>query len=364
MLLMLVDHTRERMLLHQQVTDPISLSSTPPGLALTRLLTHFCAPAFVFLAGLAAYLYAHPRHAPQRAPGGFLLRRGLLLVALELTVVTFAWEGRYHTLWLQVIWATGISMIALAGLAQLPTWLRWATAILVLAGHNVLSPIHLTPSDSGYAAWTVLHQRGYLVSQGILRVKVSYPVLPWVFLMLLGYNCGPLFADARFGKPLRARVLCAAGLAGWLLVSLLRLTTNYGEPSAWQPSGDPFVGLLSFVNFTKYPPSLDFLLLNLGAVCLLLGWFESCTNESRALQALARFGAAPMFFYLLHLYVLLALYEACLFVFGPNHSQRFGFSHVGYCWALALALATLLYGPTRAFAALKQRTRSTWLRYL
>src|SRR5690349_7384299 len=156
MLLMLQDHVREKIYLHLQVTDPMTIATTTPDLFFTRLSAHICAPVFVFLTGLSAWLYANPPSAPPRSPRSFLIQRGLLLVFLELTVINFSWSGTYTTLWLQVIWAIGICMIVLGLMSSLPRWLLATVGFLIVFGHNLLSPISFQPGEMGYSLWTIL----------------------------------------------------------------------------------------------------------------------------------------------------------------------------------------------------------------
>ena len=166
MLFMLVDHVREALYLHLQVSDPMNVATTAPELFFTRMLAHLCAPVFVFLTGLSAWLYAHPASGPERPVSSFLLKRGLLLVLLEVTVINFAWAGSMHTLWLQVIWAIGLSMIVLAALVRLPLWAIASLGLLIVFGHNTLTPISFEPGTFGYSLWTILHERNFLIADG------------------------------------------------------------------------------------------------------------------------------------------------------------------------------------------------------
>jgi uncharacterized membrane protein len=161
MLFMLVDHVREAIYLHKQVGDPMDIANTEPALFFTRLCAHLCAPTFVFLTGLGAWLYANPAGAAPRSPSSFLIKRGLLLIALELTVINFAWAGDMppKTLWLQVIWAIGISMVVLGLMTSLPRWLLATIGCMIVFGHNMLTPISFPPGHPLFAIWTILHER-------------------------------------------------------------------------------------------------------------------------------------------------------------------------------------------------------------
>jgi uncharacterized membrane protein len=362
MLFMLVDHMRETIYLHLQVSDPMNIDTTEPSLFFTRMCAHLCAPVFVFLTGLGAWLYAHPPAGAARSASGFLVKRGLLLVLLEITLVSFAWSGDFplKTIFLQVIWAIGLSMIALALLSKLPVRAVLALGLLIVFGHNLLTPISFQPGETGYSAWTILHDRAYLIADGPLKVKVSYPVLPWIGVILLGYAAGPIYA-ATMATARRSRLLIQMGVGCLLLLGVLRGFNIYGETLPWHAGSDFTHTAMSWLDFTKYPPSLDFLLLTLGIAFLLLSWFEHFDN--RATQVIKTFGGAPMFFYLLHLYSLLIIYKIALAVYGPNHGERFGADHVYWIWVCAALLAFILYFPTRAFARYKRTSKQAWVRY-
>jgi uncharacterized membrane protein len=362
MLIMLIDHVREKIYLHMQVSDPMDVDATAPELFFTRLAAHLCAPVFVFLTGLSAWLYANPAPGLSRSPSGFLFKRGLLLIALELTAVNFSWSGEFPPtiIWLQVIWAIGISMITLAALVKLPRGVIAALGLAIVFGHNLLSPLSLEPGSFGYSAWTILHHRGFLIADGALKIKVTYPVLPWIGVILVGYAAGPLYSRTMSATS-RIRILIAVGLACLSLLAVLRGFNIYGETLPWVHGETAVRTVMSWLNFTKYPPSLAFLLLTLGSAFPLMAMFERMNN--RATRALVIFGSAPMFFYLLHLYTLLVLYQLLLAILGPNHGDRFGVDDFRWVWAGAAVLAVVLYFPCRAFARYKRRTSQAWVRY-
>jgi uncharacterized membrane protein len=326
MLIMLFDHVRETIYLHMQVSDPMNVATTEPALFFTRLAAHFCAPVFVFLTGLSAWLYAHPASGPRSATG-FLVKRGLLLVFLELVFVNFAWAGEFppRTLYLQVIWVIGLAMILLGLVHRLPLKLLGTIGLLIVFGHNALTWMSFAPGTLAYDAWTILLHRGFLVADGALRLKVTYPLLPWIGVILVGYAAGPLYA-ATMAPERRRKLLRMAGFGAWLLLALLRGFNIYGEELPWEVQDTAVRTVMSFLNYTKYPPSLDFLLLTLGAGALALAALEPRDNWFT--RACATFGGAPMFYYLLHLYVLLAMQQLLVAVFGANHGARYGVDHV------------------------------------
>lgn len=357
-LLMLLDHVRERFYLHMQVSDPMDIAITEPGLFFSRFAAHFCAPVFVFLTGLSAWLYAHPAQGVPRSARQFLVKRGLFLVALEITLITVSWMGSYQTIWLQVIWAIGLSMLALAALLALPYRVLALLGLLIVFGHNALTPINFVPGDWGYSLWTILHDRNYLLQSDWLTIRVSYPVLPWIGVILLGYVAGPLY---QMDAPVRRQWLLRLGTGALLLVLLLRGFNIYGETLPWQLQASAVASLMSLLNFTKYPPSLHFLLITLGAMFLLLAQMERWHNK--ATKVLVTFGSVPMFFYILHLYVLLALYSLCFMVFGANQGALFGVDHLSLIWLITLVLAVVLYWPTKWFSQYKHSSRKAWLSY-
>lgn len=365
MLLMTIDHVRERFYLHHQVSDPMDVETTSPGLFFTRLLAHFCAPVFVFLTGLSAWLYQHNSRAEHQPLTGFLFKRGVFLVVLEVTLITFSWMGNYHTVYLQVMWAIGLSMIALSVLHHLPPWLMAAMAIALVFGHNLLTPLNFAPDDWGYSLWTILHDRGYLLSNSTINIKVSYPLLPWIGVIIFGYLAGPLYCQTAH-HTLRQRWLLYLGVSCLTLFTVLRGSNIYGETLPWQPGETAMQTLMSFVNLTKYPPSLDFLLLTLGMMFICLRSLAQITNTwgEKCTQVLAQFGGAPMFFYLLHLYLLLILYQGALAIWGTNHGNLFGVDDLSAIWAISLLLVAVLYWPTKTFATYKRRTRQMWVKYL
>lgn len=358
---MMIDHVRERVYLHVPVSDPMDVDAMSTELFFTRYLAHLCAPIFIFLTGMSAWLYAHPASGDFRSPTGFLFKRGLFLVLIEVTVIYLVWAETY-TVWLQVIWAIGLCMIALSVLVKLNYWLIGALGFLIVFGHNLLSPISFAPGEFGYTLWTILHDRNYLVEDGLLKVKVSYPVLPWIGVILLGYFSGPLYG--RFTDMLtRRRILIGLGLGCLALLLLLRGFNIYGETLPWSVQDTAIQTVMSFLNYTKYPPSLDFLLITLGVGFLLLAWFESMDNK--LLDAIEVYGSVPMFVYILHLYVLLAAYEILLAMFGANQGDRFGVDQVWWIWIGTAVLAVALYPPSRAFANYKHREKRNkpWLSY-
>lgn len=359
---MLLDHVRETFFLHRQVTDPMDVASTEPALFFSRTLAHLCAPVFVLLTGLSAYLFGE-KYAGKADVCAFLFKRGLFLVLLEMTLVNVAWtfELPPTVIYLQVIWAIGLSMLALSAMVWLPRSLLVLLSLAIIAGHNLLDGLHFAPESALHLPWAVLHDRGWIEFSETLRLRTSYPVLPWIGVIGLGYALGPWFGRAA-DAALRQRSLLVAGLGGLVGFGLLRLLNGYGE-KPWAVGETWVQTLMSFFNITKYPPSLLFISLTLSLGLLLLLWFER-RQGSRWLLPLTVFGSAPMFFYLLHLYVLKVLYLLAVACLGLNQGRYFGFDSVWAVWLVAGVLALALYPPVRWFSALKARRRDiAWLKY-
>ncbi|WP_031522268.1 DUF1624 domain-containing protein [Siccibacter colletis] len=362
MLLMLLDHVRETFFLHRQVGDPMDVTTTEPALFIGRTLAHLCAPVFVFLTGLSAALYWQKTSSLKKT-AEFLFKRGLVLILLEITLVNFAWTFQFppSVVYLQVIWAIGLSMVALSALIWLPAGVLLPLAVVIIAGHNLLDGIHAAPGSFWAIPWAILHDRGWIELGDAMRIRTSYPVLPWIGVISLGFLAGR-FYRAEMTTHQRQRLLAMTGVAALAAFVVLRLINGYGE-KPWVSGENSVQTVMSFFNITKYPPSLMFLLLTLSLGLLLLALFERF-QDKQLLVWIGLFGAAPMFFYLLHLYVLKALYLMAVAIWGLNHGEFFGFDTVWQVWLGTIALAAALVVPVRRFAAFKARRRDiTWLKY-
>lgn len=367
MAVMLLDHVREFFYLHQQVSDPMNLDTTSPALFFTRLASHFCAPIFVFLTGLGAWCYGQKSAAQfvaqfvdnRRETSAYLAKRGLFLIVLELTLINFAWTFALppQMVYLQVIWAIGLSMLALAALIWLPHRVQIALGVLIVAGHHLLDGLHFTPDQLAYPFWAILHDRSVIELAEGLKARTSYPVLPWIGVILLGYAAGPLYGQG-IAPGQRQRWLSRAGIAALALFVLLRWFDVYCDHPRMVAT--TLLGqVMSWLNLTKYPPSLCFLLLTLGAGLIMLAQLE----KRRPWPLLLNFGRVPMFFYVVHLYVLHGLYRLFSTWFGSNQTSRYGFAEVWQLWLLAAVVLTALYPACRRFAEYKRQRAGGWTSY-
>ncbi|MCP8938977.1 heparan-alpha-glucosaminide N-acetyltransferase domain-containing protein [Alsobacter sp. SYSU M60028] len=364
--LMALDHTRDFFGASGQNPRDV----TDAALFLTRWATHFCAPTFIMLAGVSAFLYGSHGRAPGEV-SRFLLTRGLWIVFVEFTFVNFGWNltltsGLFVA---QVMWAIGVSMIVLAGLVHLPRAAVAAVAVALIAGHNLLDGIRPEALGPLAFAWTLLHVPGKLQLAPGVELLVVYPLVPWPGVMALGYAVGPVFK----ADPARRRALLlgagAALLAGFVA---LRASNLYGDPQPWRHGDTALQTALSFLDCEKYPPSLLYLAMTLGPAFILLALSEGA--RGRLADTLTMFGRVPFLFYVVHLPVihLLAVAMAWLTVgetgwligaFVPPKPPGYGLGLPGV-YAVWLAVLALMYPLCRRFADLKSRRHDWWLSYL
>jgi uncharacterized membrane protein len=366
MVLMALDHLREYL---GPRGDPEDLATATPALFLTRWVTHFCAPAFVFLAGAGAYLRG-ARLSRRTDLARFLLTRGLLLVVLEFTLVhwvgTFSFD--YRSVVAQVIWAIGASMVLLSGLVFLPARAVGLVGVAILAGHNLFDGVR--GADLGPAGWLwdVLHTRRPFKPLPGHGVFLAYPLLPWFGVMAAGYGFGPLLG----GEPARRRArLLALGTGLTLAFVLLRAVNGYGDNRPWSAEGGGLLTALSFLNCQKYPPSLLFVLMTLGPCVIALAladWLPGAVA-----RPLTVFGRVPLFYYVLHIALIeavavglaLATYGRADFLIGsvpgpPPEGYGYGLPVLYLLWAGCVAA---LYPACLWFAGVKRRHPREWLSY-
>ncbi|MGH9658796.1 MAG: DUF1624 domain-containing protein, partial [Bryobacteraceae bacterium] len=297
MIVMALDHVREYFHSAAMQFQPEDLTRTTTALFFTRWITHVCAPAFMFTAGLAAFFWLSRGNRTGEL-SRFLWKRGLWLIVLDLTVVRFAMT--FHVaqgiVILSVLWALGWSMLTLAALVHLPVRILAAVSIAGIALHNLADPVRASQFGSAAWMWNVLHQPG-VFQAGDATLLVAYPLAPWVFVMAAGFCFGRVF---RLEPPRRTQWLLRIGIGMTIAFLVIRGVNTYGDPRPWSPVAG--MTLLSFLNCTKYPPSLDFLLMTLGPAILLLAWLERMRPAPA--NPLIVFGRAPLFYFIVHLFVI------------------------------------------------------------
>jgi uncharacterized membrane protein len=384
MVIMVLDHTRDFVHGPALRSDPTDLATTSTAIFMTRWITHFCAPVFVFLAGVSVYLQ-NLRGKSIGELSRFLATRGIWLIAVEIVVLhllvwfnlDFSFVGP-----LQVIWVIGWSMLCLAAIIHLPRPAIATFAVAMIAFHNLLDGIHVqdwqgpaSPVPSASAKlWMVIHQAGFfpLLGASSPLVWLQYPLIPWVAVIAAGYAFGAVY---ELDRERRVRVLVKTGLLLIAAFIAIRAIDHYGDPSPWSPQSSAVFALLSFINTTKYPPSLLYLLMTLGPALLALAWFESSPPGAWS-RPLVVFGRVPLFFYLLqwplaHGSAIVASVIAgrpfdYLFLsppafFSPPAGVGFRLWVVYVCWACIILVE---YPLCRWFAGVKQRRRDPWLSYL
>jgi uncharacterized membrane protein len=370
MVIMALDHVRDYFHADAFLFKPEDLEATTVPIFLTRWITHYCAPVFVFLAGTSAWII-HQRKSTRELTA-FLVKRGIWLIIVEIVIMKVAWSFNplAPRFGLAVIWAIGVSMLALAALIQLPFRAILITGLVIVFGHNVLDGIHF----DGAWWWKMWHDRGKVDVNGI-TVIFAYPLLPWIGTMALGYCFGALYSQG-YAPDVRRRLLVRLGLATTLLFIALRLVNAYGDPVPWSDQPSPALTALSFLNLNKYPPSLLYLLMTLGPAFLFLAWSEKV--HGWLASALIVFGRVPFFYYILHLYLIhgLALVAAELTGFGwqsmvldvhVNGSPQlkgYGFSLPGV-YLVWIGVVVALYPLCAWFNKVKSNNRQHWwLSYL
>lgn len=376
MVLMAIDHTRDYVHSGAMAFQPEDLTQTTAAIFLTRWITHVCAPTFMFCAGIGAY-FKLERDGSKAQLSRFLWTRGLWLNVLEFTVVRagFFFQIGLNPLFLLVFWALGWSMIALALLVHLRyrALLIFSVAMIVL--HNLFDGVRAAQFGSFAWLWQVLHQQGLWLTGGP-AVIVAYPLIPWIGVMALGFCFGRVYS---WPAERRRTFLVRLGLALTAGFVLLRAINIYGDPRPWTPQSEPVMTVLSFLNATKYPASLVFLLMTLGPAILFLAWADRwATRKDR--DPLIVFGRVPLFYFIVHIPLihLIAIgltrleYGAAPFLWTPPPTlgtprnlfpPDYGWD-LWVVYSVWVVVLLALYPLCRWFAELKQRKRVWWLRYL
>ncbi|MFD2873263.1 DUF1624 domain-containing protein [Mucilaginibacter ximonensis] len=357
MCIMAIDHTRDFFMAEH--FDPTDLTRASTALFLTRFITHYCAATFVFLAGTGAFLSLN-RGKTKIEASKFLLSRGLWLVFLEFTVIHWAWGGGQF---LQVIWAIGISMMILGLLIYLPLPVVGVFGVILIFGHDLLDGISMSGMSAGEKNWwTFLHVQGMGRIFG-MDVFVLYPLVPWIGVMAAGYAFGKLFT---IDAAKRKHILIILGSSAIALFIIIRYFGIYGDRTTWTYQGNLHRTILSFIDVSKYPPSLDYLLITLGPGMLFLAFVEGVSNKITDIFVI--FGRVPLFYYILHIYLihLMAIVLGYFFSLpqsllpGPGPD---GFSLAGV-YLVWLCVVVILYFPCRWFMNYKRTHKQWWLSYL
>ncbi len=359
MVIMALDHVRDFFSDYQG--DPTDLQHATTLMFFTRFITHYCAPVFIFLSGASAFLSMGKGRTVQQESFR-LLTRGFWLILVEVTIVRLGWTFNvdYSLIILQVIWAIGVSMVVLSLLIYLPRLAILFIGLIMIFGHDLLDNLH--PTGAAGLFWQFLHIQGPVHYGHNDTIFIIYPLIPWIGVMATGYCFGSLF---RLPHAQRFRWQYIIGIGSILLFIALRLGNFYGDPSPWHSQAAWWRSILSFINVSKYPPSLLYLLITLGPAITLLPLLEKSTGSVSKIFTV--YGRVPMFYYILHIYLIhgLAIISSSIFFHGATISP---FSHPGFplwvVYAVWLLVVSLLYLPCRWFMGIKKSHRNWWLSYL
>ena len=375
MIIMALDHSRD--LFHKEAFtgDPLDLTTTTPILYFTRWITHFCAPTFVFLSGLSAWLQSQRK--TKKELSRFLITRGLWLILMEITVVSLGISGDiyYGIFILQTIWSIGISMVILGLVIWLPFSVILATGLLIVFGHNTIDFAEKYRTGNFPIWWNFLHRPTVVPLWGNHFLGIFYPFLPWTGLMILGYCCGKIFTDIETVR--RRKILLWMGIGILLFFIVLRATNSYGDPGQWTSQKNLLFTFFSFMNVQKYPPSLLYTSATIGGALIFLGVVRNTTG--RLAKIIIVYGRVPFFYYIIHFYFLHII--SALFYLSRGHTLAEGIKGVqglpfkfavpgeGYSlwvvYGVWLAVVIALYPLCKWYDSYKtNHSEKWWLSYL
>lgn len=372
MVIMALDHTRDFFHFGANIDqNPMDFATTSTTLFLTRWITHFCAPVFVFLSGTSIFLYAQ-KGKTKKEVSGFLLTRGIWLILVEIFIIVPVWEFNITSIDLQVIWVIGLCMCFMSALIYLPTKILFVIGLAIICLHNGLDGI--TTKDENFASflWALVHERRAFPLNEKFRILVAYPFLPWMGLMMVGYCTGKLYTSTSAEK--RKHILLYTGIAAIILFILVRSINVYGDMHRWDVQTSFVFTVLDFIKLTKYPPSLLFILMTIGPALIILALIEKSSNSLSS--KISIFGKVPFFYYILHILLIHVLAMLAFFATGHtaqeldythfnNSTLPFGFGFplwvVYVFWVIVILI---LYFPCKWYSRYKSKNRKWWLSYL
>lgn len=375
MIIMALDHTRDFFHKDALVADPLNPDTTNIILYGTRWITHFCAPGFVFLSGLSAWLQS--RRKTKAELSRFLITRGLWLIVFDLFCMSFIFTAdiHYSIFILETLWSIGAGMVILGLMIHLPFMAILVTGLLIVFGHNLINIAEATRSTPVPLWWNLLHQPGFKPLGGGHNLFVFYPMLPWAGLMLLGYCCGKLFTDKEAAQ--RNKILLYTGIGAIVLFCIIRFINIYGDPRPWQGQSTPLKTFFAFMNVQKYPPSLLFLCATTGPLLVVLSFLKNA--DSRFAKAASVIGRVPLFYFVVHFFVLHLAQIMVYFINGhtveeglkgsPQSLFKFsapgeGFS-LGIVYLVWMAVVLLMYPLCKWYDRYKLAHKEKWwLSYL
>ena len=373
MIIMALDHVRDLMHIDSITQSPTNLETTTPQLFFTRWITYLCAPTFVFLAGTSAYItYKKKNNLDQSR--SFLFKRGLYLILLEFTVVNFAlfFDPGFHTILFEVIATIGCGFIVLGLLLKVPAKNIAGMGLVIIFGHNLIA---LLPLGENMVAKAFIGLLFNQIAFPVLSNKVfvmAYPPIPWLGIMLVGFATGKVF---ELGEEVRKKLFIKLGIWGLVLFLVIRFINYYGDPVQWSSQKNALFTFLSFINVTKYPPSLLFCLITFSIMFLMLAWVEGARNKLS--QIISVYGKVPLFYFIVHFFLIHLLMVALMFLQGFSWSQlNFAAGTFGrpkgvtsgvelwLIYFIWLGIVLMLYKPCLWFGKYKMSHTQWWLKYL
>ena len=368
MIIMALDHTRDFFHLS---SDPNNLQTTTPVLFFTRWITDFCAPVFVFLSGTSAFLSG--RRKTKKELSSFLFKRGVWLIFVEVAIFNLflTFDPTYSFIAVQVLWVIGFSMIILSAMIYLPFWGIFIIGLAIVCGHNLLDVFDVARPASPTVWWGFLHQQSFFPYSHNRMFAFLYPLIPWPGVMMLGYCMGIIYGK-NYDAAKRRKVLLVSGVIVTLFFIGLRFTNIYGDPSNWQVQKNGIYTVLSFLNLTKYPPSLLYLTMTLGPALIVLSFTESVGGKWSKIVAV--YGRVPFFYFLVHFFLLHFICMIIFFINGHSLAQAntgllhfrpddFGYS-LGIVYLIWIAVVVSLYPICKRYDRLKSSHKYWWLSYL
>ncbi|TCC91575.1 DUF1624 domain-containing protein [Pedobacter frigiditerrae] len=374
MVIMALDHTRD--FFHASgMSDPMNPEGTTIPLFFTRLITHYCAPTFVFLSGISAYLSSQNKDPKQASL--FLIKRGFWLLFVEIAIITLGltFNPFYNFIILQVIWSIGWSMILLGILSRISYRLVAVVGLILFFGHNILNYITIDNKTfiGGLIEFTLTTRARFIPIGDQHVIGVLYTILPWTGIMFVGFAIGKWYSAA-FDEVKRKRYLFYSGLGLFVSFLVLRYFSLYGNPEPRKEYGDALKNFFDFLNVSKYPPSLQYLGITLGPALMLLSGIENVKN--RFARIMMVYGKVPFFYYVLHFYVIHTIVVICFYASGygakdivdPNIPFLFRPATFGYIlpivYLIWLGIVAILYSPCVWFQKYKSTHTQWWLNYL
>ncbi|RZJ51933.1 MAG: DUF1624 domain-containing protein [Flavobacterium sp.] len=372
MIIMALDHIRDLMHVDSITQSPTDLATTSPLLFFTRWITHLCAPTFVFLAGTSVYLSLKNKNNLKETRQ-HLIKRGFWLIFAEFTIVNFGlfMDIGFHTLLFEVIAAIGFGFIILGLLLKIRSKTLGIIGLIIIICHNLLPIIPFAEGSVLKAVLSPFFSPVVFPFAGKAFI-MGYPPIPWLGIMLLGFASGKFFELA---EEKRKKLFIQIGLSALVLFIAIRFVNIYGDPVQWTLQKDSVFTFLSFMNVTKYPPSLLFCLATLGITFLLLAFAEQFYNRIKKVTLV--YGKVPLFYFVFHFYVIHILTLLMLFAQGFNWSQlEFATGTFGRpkglesgfpLWAIYLvwiSVVAFLYKPSQWFGKYKAENKKWWLKYI